>query len=308
MSCHNGFWVKGCTHIHTNLSDGDSDPVFVAEWYRDHGYQFIVFTDHNAWVNPADVSLTKSNDFLMIPGEEFSVQAEGFPVHINGLGLHQYLKEIRKDVTREQIIQEHVDLILKAGGVAQVNHPNWYGAFDHRQLRNIQGSSLMEIYNASSFCNDCGDNAHLSTEQIWDVLLSEGKEIYGVATDDGHHYVNFEDKWDNPGRAWIYVHVLEMTEAEILRNLALGNLYASTGIEFENYSASKNVLNIKIKPKENLTYYIRFVGKYGQIYEEVEGLEASYELTDSSENAYLRAKAIASDGTVAWTQPIRFQS
>ncbi len=40
-------WYKGNTHTHTINSDGDSPPDEVARWYREHGYQFLVLTDHN---------------------------------------------------------------------------------------------------------------------------------------------------------------------------------------------------------------------------------------------------------------------
>ena len=42
-----GRWYKGNTHTHTLNSDGDSTPDAVVQWYREHGYQFLVLTDHN---------------------------------------------------------------------------------------------------------------------------------------------------------------------------------------------------------------------------------------------------------------------
>ena len=42
-----GRWYKGNTHTHTLNSDGDSTPDDVVRWYREHGYQFLVLTDHN---------------------------------------------------------------------------------------------------------------------------------------------------------------------------------------------------------------------------------------------------------------------
>lgn len=40
-------WWKGNTHTHTWWSDGDSPPENVAAWYREHGYDFLVLSDHN---------------------------------------------------------------------------------------------------------------------------------------------------------------------------------------------------------------------------------------------------------------------
>ncbi len=40
-------WYKGNTHAHSVWSDGSHLPEQVADWYKQHGYQFLVLTDHN---------------------------------------------------------------------------------------------------------------------------------------------------------------------------------------------------------------------------------------------------------------------
>ncbi len=40
-------WLKGNLHSHTFWSDGDDFPENAARWYKDNGYDFLVFTDHN---------------------------------------------------------------------------------------------------------------------------------------------------------------------------------------------------------------------------------------------------------------------
>ena len=40
-------WFRGNTHTHTLWSDGDGAPELVADWYKSHGYQFLVLSDHN---------------------------------------------------------------------------------------------------------------------------------------------------------------------------------------------------------------------------------------------------------------------
>ena len=40
-------WFKGNTHTHTLESDGDSTPEEVTRWYKEHGYNFLVLSDHN---------------------------------------------------------------------------------------------------------------------------------------------------------------------------------------------------------------------------------------------------------------------
>lgn len=40
-------WYRGNTHTHTLWSDGDAPPELAVEWYRTHGYDFLVLSDHN---------------------------------------------------------------------------------------------------------------------------------------------------------------------------------------------------------------------------------------------------------------------
>lgn len=40
-------WYRGNTHTHTWWSDGDSPPETVVQWYKEHGYHFLVLSDHN---------------------------------------------------------------------------------------------------------------------------------------------------------------------------------------------------------------------------------------------------------------------
>lgn len=40
-------WLKGNMHTHSLWSDGDDYPEMIGSWYRERGYQFLVYTDHN---------------------------------------------------------------------------------------------------------------------------------------------------------------------------------------------------------------------------------------------------------------------
>ncbi len=55
-------WFRGNMHTHSLWSDGDHYPEMIAAWYRDHDYQFLVFTDHNTLHNKerwVDIDKTK---------------------------------------------------------------------------------------------------------------------------------------------------------------------------------------------------------------------------------------------------------
>lgn len=42
-------WYRGNMHTHSHWSDGDDYLEMIALWYRDHQYDFLVFTDQTSW-------------------------------------------------------------------------------------------------------------------------------------------------------------------------------------------------------------------------------------------------------------------
>lgn len=55
-------WYRGNLHTHSLWSDGDDYLEMIAQWYRDHDYDFLCFTDHNTLANRerwVDVEKTK---------------------------------------------------------------------------------------------------------------------------------------------------------------------------------------------------------------------------------------------------------
>src|SRR5262245_22100503 len=82
-----GRWYKGNTHTHTLNSDGDSTPDDVVRWYREHGYKFLVLTDHNFLTSVDGLNALHGADeqFLVVKGEEVSDRSGDKPIHVNGL-------------------------------------------------------------------------------------------------------------------------------------------------------------------------------------------------------------------------------
>ena len=40
-------WYKGAMHVHSLRSDGDAAPEVPVSWYKEHGWNFVVVTEHN---------------------------------------------------------------------------------------------------------------------------------------------------------------------------------------------------------------------------------------------------------------------
>src|SRR5262247_3490474 len=83
-------WYKGNTHTHTLNSDGDSTPDDVVRWYREHGYRFLVLSDHNFLTSVEGLNALHGADekFLVVRGEELTDRFSGKSLHINGLDVN----------------------------------------------------------------------------------------------------------------------------------------------------------------------------------------------------------------------------
>lgn len=295
-----GFWAKGNTHVHTKRSaDGDSDPAVVIDWYRSHGFNFLAISDHGTFTDPADYVKETRDNFILIGNEEMGATFDGKPVDFGALGIGSTLGAVSgSDMV--DTIQKNVDLIWRYGGIPQIHHPNFRYSFGHRELLQVNDCGLLEVYNAN--VNNAGDQAHVSCEQIWDILLSAGKNVWAIATDDSHV---FAKPSPDHGRGYIMVRVETLTPSEVLKNIRAGNFYASTGVTLRDYSFDGRAIAISIQPETGKTYVIEFVGTHGQILQELNRHEAVFPVTGGPGQSYVRAKVICSDGNVAWTQPVR---
>jgi hypothetical protein len=297
-----GSWYKGNTHAHTTESDGDSSPEYVARWYKDHGYDFLVLSDHNVFTDPATLAHLADAGFLLIPGEEVTSSFEDASVHVNGLNL-PHLVEARTAETLVATIQANVDAIRDVEGVPHINHPNFRWSFGAEELQQIERDRLLEIWNGHPTVHNEGGSGSPSLEEIWDILLTGGKRIYGIAVDDAHHFQGeFDADRANPGRGWISVRA-EVLEADALMEaLEAGHFYASTGVELDDIVAKGDTLTVRIRPDRDFAYRTAFIGSNGVVLGETETNPAVFVLKETT--GYVRARVTNSRGDFAWTQPM----
>lgn len=297
-------WFKGNTHTHTLNSDGDSTPDEVVRWYREHGYQFLVLTDHN-FLTPVEGlnALHAADDrFLVIRGEEVTSVAEGKPVHVNGLDTRQQVG--RQDgASIAEVLQRSVDAVRGASGVPHINHPNFQWALTPEHLRNTRGYRLLEIFNGHPQVNNLGGGGVPGLEEIWDRLLSSGQLVYGIAVDDAHVFKDpGNPRVSGPGRGWVVVRAARLDPRSIVEALERGDFYASTGVVLEDVKATPTSLTVEVKPDGTSKYRIQFIGRTG-IIREVSEPKATYTFTGGE--GFVRAKVLESNGRIAWVQPVR---
>jgi hypothetical protein len=277
-------WYRGNTHTHTSApagSDANGPPELVANWYKTHGYQFVVITDHEHFTDATNVSAVEPGKFLVMRGQEIT-QMLADPqfedgvrqLHVNGINTDKLIMPVRpavpqwrpnlrdgrtdlrpfaaEGVTAAQLYLRNIDAIRAAGGVPQVNHPNLLWSVKLGDLLPIQGPYLFEVWNGYPTSNNLGgidDAGHVSpsAEGLWDQLLSHAKIVWGVGSDDTHEYYKPDDPMaPTPGKAWVMVHAATLTPEAISKALLHGDFYASTGVTLGDYEVNRKGISLTI--------------------------------------------------------------
>ena len=141
-------------------------------------------------------------------------------------------------------------------------------------------------------------------EEVWDILLTAGQRIYGIAVDDAHHFQGeFARDRANPGRGWVAVRAAARTPAAIMAALEAGHFYASTGVELADVRVEPGMLRVRVQPQGDFRYTIAFIGAAGQVLAETGGTEADFVLP-AGLDGYVRARVTDSSGATAWVQPV----
>jgi len=291
-------WFKGNTHTHTLRSDGDSSPEDVVRWYRQHGYDFLVITDHDKITTISDDKL------LLIPGEEVTDRLPKTPLHVNAIGLKSVVKP-QGGSSPADVLQRNVNAIREAGGIPAINHPNFGWAFGTDVLKKLENVKLVEIASGHPYVNMEGGGGVPSVEKMWDDVLTSGKTLYGIAVDDSHHLKFESTKGDValPGKGWIVVRAASLTPEAIMKALERGEFYASKGPELADYTVTDSIISVTLRERGEAKFRTQFIGSGGRVL--LESVENPATYTIRGDEGYVRTKVIDSNGNAAWTQPVR---
>jgi len=275
-------WLRGNVHTHTTETDGEYTIEETLAAYEAAGHDYLAISDHDLLIDPddyrADTSLT------LLPAVE--VTANG--PHV----VHVGATDVVEPQADRQVV---VDEIRAQDAVAIPAHPNWLGEYDHwpqGRLSDLTGYHGIEIYNGNI---ERSRGGALATAR-WDQLLSAGKRVWAVGTDDAHGGVDVAN-------AWTVVQVPEQTPAAILDALRAGRSYVSTGVTIERIDVEGTT--IELETSDDVT--ARLVSDQGRIQRTVEGstvrFDVSEDLVWGSDHTYVRIECFGRGTDVAWTQP-----
>lgn len=317
-SAQGSHWFRGNTHTHTLQSDGDSPPDSVARWYRDHGYHFLFITDHEKLTDPAPLNARYGvpGKYLLMQGQEVTQRVVDSThvdkirqAHMNALGASQLVlpqgkSGLASGITMKDGYATNIAAIRAAGGIPQLNHPNFRWSVRLTDMLALPDSILLEVMNAHTGVNNDGDGPSApSTEALWDSLLTRGKIVFAIGDDDAHSFLPANaDAYEltRPGRSWIVVRADTLTASAILGAIRRGDFYASTGVMFKNLVTTAKQMRISIQPVADARYRTEFIGKGGKVLATITGIEAAY--TIRGNEGYVRARVTDSNGGRALSQ------
>jgi hypothetical protein len=220
------FW-RGNLHTHSTRSDGVLDPQEVCRRYRAEGYDFLALTDHfiGRYGYPiVDTVPMRTNSFTTILGAELhsGAMANGELWHILAVGLPaDFTPSHSPDflpVAGQETGPEIAARAVASGAFVAVAHPQWSG-LTLADARSLTAAHAVEVYNhgCATGCDRPDGFA------IADLLLTEGRKLSLIATDDAH----FSEP-DHFG-GWVMVKAQENTPEALLQALKDGAFYSTQG-------------------------------------------------------------------------------
>lgn len=292
-----GQWYRGNTHSHSTESDGrlPMDERFAA--YREHGYDFLVLTDHRT-VN--DVSSFSTDGFLAISGSEVhpSNPYGGDTYHIVAIDVHERIN--CTELHPNDVIQE----IKSQGGEAVLCHPYWCGhtLLDYLPLHDY---FAVEVYNDT--CMGIGKGF---SEQAWDELLDKAGRVYGISADDSHGTEH------DCFHAWVNVKATALSTEAIMSAFRDGAFYSTLGPEIHDLdlvdvedSQREKAKKIVVKCEEAQAITFKSQRSRGKHLTATDGellTEAEYIVPESAK--YVRVEITTPDGKKAWSNPFFFDN
>lgn len=265
--------------------------------------------------------------FLVIPSEEITDAYEGKPLHMNATNIQSKI-EPQHGTSVSEVLQNNINQVLKQRqetGVPimpHINHPNFGYGINLNDMIALKGERFFEVYNGHPMVHNMGDSTHISTEEMWDLInisyLENNKPImYGLATDDSHHYHKSGKEWSNAGRGWVMVKADSLSPHALIEALEAGNFYSSTGVTLNDLKYENNIVSLEVSEEIGIDYTLTFIGlKKGKTETEelfsVQGTKADFELTEDI--VFVRCRITSSKlqhnpienilYEMAWTQPV----
>ena len=268
----------------------------------------------------------EEEEFMIFRAEEVTAYLGKKAVHMGAINVQEVIKP-REGNTIVELIQNNLDAIREQAEetgepiLQHLNHPNFTYGITAEDIMQLDGERFFEVFNGHPYVNNYGDSLHSSTEEMWDMVniayLNTGKPImFGLATDDSHHYHKFGQKYSNAGRGWVMVKADKLHPHSLIASMEAGDFYATTGVLLDKISFKNNRLKIRIRGEEGVNYRTQIIAapenaSDSEVLQTISGTKVDFELPEGY--LFVRAKVISDkpkknpykegDVEVAWVQP-----
>jgi hypothetical protein len=293
------FW-RGNLHTHSNLSDGALDPIQVIEAYQRAGYDFVQLSEHflSRFNWPlANTERFRTNRFTTLIGAELHAPNTGVGElwHLVAAGLPLDFAPAKPVESGPQIAKR----ACEAGAFVAIAHPAWSQlTFD--DAWSIDAHAV-EVYNhGCAVENDRGDGWY-----ILDQLLTKGRRMSAIATDDAHFRHGDFDAFGG----WVCVKSPSLEPNLIVEALKKGHFYSTQGPQIYELSATRSELSIVCSPVNAITVVggtSRSICKIGHFITQATIELAIIDETWRAPNSelWIRLAIIDASGRRAWTNPV----
>jgi hypothetical protein len=293
------FW-RGNLHTHSTRSDGFLSPEEVRRRYKAEGYDFMALTDHfvGAFGYPiVDTVPMRDAGFTTILGAELhsGAMANGELWHILAVGLPADFAPSNSPsfvpVAGQETGAEIAARAVAAGAFVAIAHPQWSG-LTLADARTITAAHAVEIYNhgCAMGCDRPDGFA------IADLLLTEGRKLTLIATDDAH----FSEP-DHFG-GWVMVKSEANEPEALLSALKAGHFYSSQGPELRDVRIEGGKLIVECSAVSSIVALGWGTGAKAVHGHSMTRGEVSLDRLNNS--PWIRAAVIDAAGKRAWSNPI----
>ncbi|MAS42576.1 MAG: phosphotransferase [Rhodobacteraceae bacterium] len=294
------FW-RGNLHAHSTLSDGALPPGEVCRRYAAEGYDFLALTDHfiGRFGYPiTDTKPFRSDTFTTLLGAEIhsGAMTNGELWHILAVGLPADFAPGDAPGFVPVPGQETGPAIAAraraAGAFVAIAHPQWSG-LTLEDARSLEAAHAVEVYNHGCFAGaDRADGFHML-----DLLLSEGRDLSAVATDDSH----FTEP-DHFG-GWVMVKAEENSPEALLAALKRGEHYSTQGPELRGIDVGS--ASIRVECSAAVSVIVQGAGSAARALHGESMTRAEVPLGRLETSPWLRVTVVDRAGKRAWSNPMR---
>jgi hypothetical protein len=293
------FW-RGNLHTHSTRSDGVLTPEEVCRRYRAEGYDFLALTDHfiGLYGYPiVDTLPYRTPGFTTILGAEVhsGAMANGELWHILAVGLPPDFAPSDSPDFHPKAGQESGAEIaaraVAAGAFVAIAHPQWSG-LTLADARGITAAHAVEVYNHG--CAMGCDRA--DGFSIADLLLTEGRKLSLIATDDAH----FSEP-DHFG-GWVMVKAQENTPEALLAALKNGAFYSSQGPELRDVRVEGD--HVVVESSAVVSAIVQGRGTGARAVHGASMTSTRVPMARLNGSPWLRVTVIDAAGKRAWSNPI----